>query len=310
MCGCVISATTARCAVRAAPNRVRCSRPSGRSACVTTPCPVSSAGGSTNLTAFRSSLLPHWILNSFFGFFTIVALVLAGFACTRFWRAMTKQAPGDRLASPVKSMRSSVFSAVKSAIVHDKFDTCTNSRSRLISHMLVVFGFVALVLAVIWMVTATYNPLVIIDFKYPLAFLNPWKMLANVGGLAVFIGCLLMIRDRYNNRERVGPGGYFDWFLISTVLIVALTGFAAEAMHYFRLEPHRHVTYFIHLVFVGTLLLYMPYSKLSHMFYRTTAMVFAERYGRNRNSSGCPTRHEPASNCEESDDASEPSAEE
>ena len=27
-------------------------------------------------------------------------------------------------------------------------------------------------------------------------------------------------------------------------------------------------------------LIYLPYSKLAHLLYRTTAMVFAERYGR------------------------------
>lgn len=257
-----------------------------------------------------SSLLPHWLLNSFFGFFAIVALTLAGFACNRFWRAMKQYLPADRIAAPVKTVRASIVAAVKSAIMHDKFDSCTNSRSRLISHMLVVFGFVALVLAVIWMVTATYNPLVRIDFKYPLAFLNPWKMLANAGGLAVLAGCLLMIRDRYINRVKVGPGGYFDWLLITTVLIVALTGFAAEVMHYLRLEPHRHVTYYVHLVFVGTLLFYMPYSKLSHMFYRTTAMVFAERYGRTRSCEAEPAPEPVAPEPEETDDAPEPSAEE
>jgi quinone-modifying oxidoreductase subunit QmoC len=64
---------------------------------------------------------------------------------------------------------------------------------------------------------------------------------------------------------------------------VVFTGFVTEAMHYLRMVPHRHVAYFIHLVFVFSLLIYLPYSKFAHVFYRFTAMVFAERIGRDSN---------------------------
>jgi nitrate reductase gamma subunit len=62
---------------------------------------------------------------------------------------------------------------------------------------------------------------------------------------------------------------------------VVLTGFLSEALHYARMEPHREIVYFVHLVFVATLLMYLPYSKFAHLIYRTTAMVYAEHSGRN-----------------------------
>jgi quinone-modifying oxidoreductase subunit QmoC len=61
---------------------------------------------------------------------------------------------------------------------------------------------------------------------------------------------------------------------------VVASGFATEILHYLRMSPHRHVAYLIHLVFVFSLLVYLPYSKFAHLLYRTTAMVMAERYGR------------------------------
>jgi quinone-modifying oxidoreductase subunit QmoC len=88
-----------------------------------------------------------------------------------------------------------------------------------------------------------------------------------------------MIRDRFRDREQVA-GTYFDWSLILLLLFVVLTGFATEAMHFARMEPHRHTIYFFHLVLIFALLIYLPYSKLAHIVYRTAAMVFAEHTGR------------------------------
>jgi nitrate reductase gamma subunit len=38
--------------------------------------------------------------------------------------------------------------------------------------------------------------------------------------------------------------------------------------------------YFIHLVFVFSLFIYLPFSKLAHMFYRSAAMCFMKYSGR------------------------------
>ena len=75
-------------------------------------------------------------------------------------------------------------------------------------------------------------------------------------------------------------GSYFDWALITSLLLTVLSGFATEVLHYLRLEPHRHLVYFVHLVFAFTVIVYVPYSKLAHLGYRTAALIFAERYGR------------------------------
>jgi quinone-modifying oxidoreductase subunit QmoC len=163
---------------------------------------------------------------------------------------------------------------------HDHFATCTSARSRVVSHLGVFFGFGALTAVTLWVITSGINPLVRGEFVYPFSFFSPWKVLANLGGLALLGGCFLMIRDRLREGEYRGVNTYFNWTLLATLFIVVVTGFAAETLHYLRLEPHRHVVYFVHLVFVFALLVTMPYSKFAHLIYRTTALVFAERIGR------------------------------
>jgi quinone-modifying oxidoreductase subunit QmoC len=220
--------------------------------------------------------LPHWVLISFFTLFSVLVLVALVAGAMRFWRAMKDN---DGITTPAKGVGASFASALKSIFVHDKFNSCTTERSRSISHMCVFYGFIALAVVPIWIVTAKINPL-LQDFSYPFNFWNPWRMLANLGGVVVLAGCGLMVRDRMKKSAVGGRNTYFDWAFLGTIIAVVLTGFASEVLHYVRMEPHRQAVYFVHLVLVFALLMYLPYSKFAHLVYRTTAMAYAEYSGR------------------------------
>jgi quinone-modifying oxidoreductase subunit QmoC len=221
-------------------------------------------------------MLPHWLLISFFTFFSLLAVIAVGAGAARFWRAMVAQAP---VTSPAKGLGESIVTALKNVVLHKDFTVCTTERSRSVSHMCVFYGFIALAIVPIWIVTARINPL-LQDFVYPFSFWNPWRMLANVGGVVVLAGCGLMIRDRLKKSDQGGRSSFFDWMLIGTIALVVLTGFLSEVLHYARMEPHRQGVYFLHLVLVFALLIYLPYSKFAHLVYRTTAMAYAEYSGR------------------------------
>jgi quinone-modifying oxidoreductase subunit QmoC len=256
--------------------------------------PVEGALGLTRVAGERihysySSMFPHWMLNSIFGFFTLLVLIAVIFGVSRYWRALKSAAPEEKLASPAKTVRASVLATLKNVFTHEKFSKCTIARPRYVSHLCIFFGFLALTLVTLWVITARYNPLIRETFIYPFGFWYPFKMLANAGGAAVLVGCLLMIFERFfKENSEVGVGSYFDWALLFMLLFVVLSGFATEALHFLRLEPHRHVAYFAHLVFAFALLMYMPYSKLAHILYRCTAMVFAEHTGRDVKVSPAP----------------------
>jgi quinone-modifying oxidoreductase subunit QmoC len=247
--------------------------------------PIESALGITKVVGERiiynySSIFPHWLLNSFFGLILLLIIITAVAGAMRYWRAIKNEAVESGDYTPIKGVFPSFVATVKTIFAHDRFSTCEKSRSRFWSHMFVFFGFMALCVVTIWVITASINPLIRDGFVYPFSFWSPWKILANIGGLAVFAGCVLMIRDRVKDRRRDGLGSYFDWSFIAVLLGVVLTGFITEALHYVRLEPHRHIAYFLHLVLVLTLLMYFAYSKFAHILYRTVALVFAEHTGR------------------------------
>jgi quinone-modifying oxidoreductase subunit QmoC len=217
------------------------------------------------------------VLITFFTLFSVAVLAALVAGAVRFWRAMKER---DGVTTPAKGVGASFASALKSIFTHEKFNSCTTERSRSISHMCVFYGFIALAVVPIWIVTAPINPF-LREFSYPFNFWNPWRVLANLGGVVVLAGCGLMIWDRMKKSAAGGRNTYFDWAFLGTIVAVVLTGFASEALHYVRMEPHRQAVYFIHLVLVFALLMYLPYSKFAHLVYRTTAMAYAEYSGRN-----------------------------
>jgi quinone-modifying oxidoreductase subunit QmoC len=246
--------------------------------------PVENALGLSTLSADRvvysySSFFPHWLLNSFFLFFGALALLAAVVGVTRFWRVLKNWGAEHGLVPTGRGLGSSVWTALKKIVTHQNFTACTTENSRLLPHFCVFFGFVALLMVTFWVITNSLNPLIQGTFVYPFGFWNPLKLLANLGGLAVLVGCGLMIFDRLYGED-ASSSTYSDWAFLWLIVAVVVTGFATELLHYARLEPHRHIAYFIHLVFAFALIVYLPYSKLAHLLYRTAALAFVEYTGR------------------------------
>lgn len=227
-----------------------------------------------------SNFFPHWLLNSFFILLSLLILFAVIIGVVRFWKSLKATDTHGGGNPKTKGLGASIISVLKSVISHDDFTQCTTARMRYVSHLSVFFGFFALSAVSIWVVTAGNNPLINSDFVYPFSFWNPWKVLANLGGIALLGGCLLMIRDRLKSSERINTGSFSDWTFLALLLLVTGTGFITEVLHYIRLEPHRHIAYFAHLVFICALLMYLPYSKFAHIIYRTIALIYAEHTNR------------------------------
>jgi quinone-modifying oxidoreductase subunit QmoC len=222
--------------------------------------------------------LPHWLLGSIFGLLMVFDVAVLVRGAKQFWHDLN----ASSIADPAKqSLGVSFRAAFRRIVWHDDFDLCANSRVRRPQHLLVIYGMVALWLTSLWVVTARWNPL-LDGLVYPLGFWNPWKVMANLAGLAVVVGVSLMLAERWKNPKTAGATTYSDFALLGFLLLIALTGFATELLHFLRMEPVRYAVYFVHLVSVFGLFWLLPYSKLAHVVYRTLALVHAERTGRGK----------------------------
>jgi quinone-modifying oxidoreductase subunit QmoC len=210
----------------------------------------------------------------------------------RFWRALKAADQAAGRYSPTLGIAASVVRTLTPIFTHGKFGKCTASASRRVAHLGVFYGFAALFLVSVWAVIALYmiNPLIPghdNDLLYPFGLLNPWKLLANLGALALIAGCVLTIRDRIVRAEESGVSTPSDWIFVGLLLGVGVSGllteilrFVAEPARLDALEYTAYAVYFVHLVLVFDLLVYLPYSKFAHIAYRTAAMIYAEHSGR------------------------------
>ena len=123
--------------------------------------------------------------------------------------------------------------------------------------------------------------LVLFDLS-PIPLFHPIKILGNVSGIAIVLGCIVVTIKRLNTKSNLGTNTYRDWLLIVFLFLVAFTGLLTQTMRLLEIPFLAYNIYFVHMVFIFFLLWYAPYSKLAHMFYRTLALVYLRQNKRDK----------------------------
>ncbi len=217
---------------------------------------------------------------------------------TKYWKDLSKGVevssnPWQRRAKG--SLPLLIWYSILDFVTHKRFDKCdvTNDRSK--THMFVFFGFVGLAITTTWAIAYLYGfeffkiqkmiPLsgenFLLNFgESPYPLFDPMKILGNISAVILLAGILQLITNRRKNAEKAGMGSYYDWLFISIILAIVTTGILSEVLRLLHVPVLAYPIYFTHLVVVFFLFAFAPYSKMAHMVYRMTALVFARYSGR------------------------------
>ncbi|MFZ0890043.1 MAG: quinone-interacting membrane-bound oxidoreductase complex subunit QmoC [Candidatus Binataceae bacterium] len=152
---------------------------------------------------------------------------------------------------------------------HKRFGLCTTEKRRRWGHLLTMFGFGGLFLVEVMVGIGYFTGTV----QVPLPMTSPIKLFANLCTIALAAGLIAIGLERIGSREALAPNTYFDWFFLATLAGVVLTGIMCQFLRLAQSATYMYPVYFVHLVAVFCLFLYAPYSKFSHIVYRTVAMA-------------------------------------
>ena len=217
-----------------------------------------------------SKFFPHGWLNVSFTFITLLSYMLAVIGLTRFIRDIREQFP--ELAGK-GGIISELFRSMITILSHRRFSSCTTNRSRKWAHMLVMYGFILLLVVTVYAIVAA------LTHKYPLTLTNPFKMLGNLAAIMLFTGLIIMMINRLFNKKSLSSSNYSDWLLLISLFLLTLSGVIVEMARFLDWSSAYHL-YFGHLVCVWFVIIYLPYTKFGHTFYRLVAMSVADAAGR------------------------------
>ena len=213
--------------------------------------------------------------------FVPIAMIVAFSAFVslkEFWSGMDSQVDPS---VPRKGFGAAVGEFVGEIISHATFKKCVSSASRSTAHMLVFYGFIGLFITTSFAAMFEWGHILLgWHTTSPLPFnsygLLP-KIIGNTSGGALIVGGLLMIKNRMGNEDN--PASSYDWVFLGVVFLVGLTGFLAQFARLAGMDLAYSI-YFVHLVFVFYIIAYLPFSKLAHLLYRSTAIIYAKNIGR------------------------------
>lgn len=221
-------------------------------------------------------------------FIAVAMLVLASFVISvrKFWNGLNAE-PYKLLA--YGQFLPSFIETLKEIFAHGKFGKCGANKDRTTAHRLVLFGFIGLFITTNWAVFYMY----VLKWASPYAIeegskifgdsqamaamaYGAFKIFGNISALLLLIGGIMVISNRMKDRGFVSKTSSFDWTFALIILLLAITGILSEMLRLSNMATLAYPMYFAHLVFVFYIIAYLPFSKLAHMVYRTTAITYSK----------------------------------
>ncbi|MBA4372659.1 MAG: heterodisulfide reductase [Thermodesulfovibrio sp.] len=221
---------------------------------------------------YAEKFMPVPVIDAVFIMSAIFAMIGFGVGITRYWKDLTS-------GTKVKGLpMAAIMATVTEFLAHKKFKTCEETVDRSRSHLFTFYGFVGLAITTTWAIVYLYG----MQWLSPYPLRDPMKIFGNLSAASLLIGITLVIINRLKHAEKAGSGSYFDWLFIGVIFTIVTTGLLSEILRLLHVPVLAYPVYFIHLVVVFFLFAYAPFSKMAHMVYRTTALVYAKHTGRDK----------------------------
>jgi quinone-modifying oxidoreductase subunit QmoC len=212
-------------------------------------------------------VVPHWLIYSVFFPMAGFVIVASGTGGRRLWRALGEG------ASRSGAFVAHLVPVTLEIATHKRFGECGFAGYRRAGHLALFWGFVGAAVTSGLLIVAIY----VQGEATPLALGHPYKILGNVSAVLLLLGGGILVANRLGQEEKVGASTAFDWFFDGIVVLVIVSGVAAEGARLLAGDGASAMVavgiYVVHLGAVTTLFVTFPYSKFAHLVYRTLAMV-------------------------------------
>ena len=210
-----------------------------------------------------------------------LALFSAYKGVTKMWKSMVanENVNSDYRPSAVQFVKEFLWPSLVEIVKHDRFKECTTNSDRVRGHQPLMLAFIGLFIVTCWsLVKNDILGLIWPSLHGPMLLIDPFKILANVSAIALLFGVAVLWANRKKAEQELDTKEtFYDWFLIWEITAVGVTGLGAELLRWAGAPTLGYLVYFLHLVSIMMLFLYLPYTKLAHLIYRTTAYCF-EKY--------------------------------
>jgi quinone-modifying oxidoreductase subunit QmoC len=208
-------------------------------------------------------VVPHALIYGVFFPVTGWVVLASWVSGRRLWAALGSGSPRSG------TFPGSLVSVLGEIASHKRFQSCTAARPRFTGHLLLLWGFVGAAVTSGLLVVGIY----IQKLPMPLALSHPYKILGNVSAVLLVVGGGWLVASRLGNRAATGTSTAFDAYFLTMVALVIVTGVLAEVARLALSPAFAVAVYITHLGVVLNLFITFPYSKFSHLLYRSIAML-------------------------------------
>ena len=212
-----------------------------------------------------------WVASATFGFGTLALLA----SLLKYWQATALPGKSVTLWHWFTAMRHVASLRYLDGGHGDGCSTSDDRPSKLRRwfHHLTMWGFVLCFLATC--VATIYH--YALDLPAPYPFLSLPVQLGTIGGLGLIIGPLglMWLKHRADENTTATSHQGLDYAFLVSLLMISFTGMLVLALRDTAAMP---ITLLIHLGFVFTFFIQIPFSKFVHGFYRLIALIrFAQQ---------------------------------